>query len=428
MRLRRRHVVPLCLVLGLLMADLAAASGFGLFQHGGRAIGQVGALTARAPDPSALTYNPAAITQLEGLQAMAGLDFNNAEDAYESPTGRFAADHIIQFPPLAYLTWKPKDSSFALGIGLDAPFWYVEDWEPALFPGRFISRRFMLRVYELHPVAAWEMGGGWSIGGGVRYLFGSMEQDDSIISQFFIPGTGNVPVELERNADADVDDLTYDLALHYTQPAWGWGVVYRGAANLKGNGDLDFQPRNVPNIPGLQTQIDQRFGSGSSRQSFEIPRELRGGIWVAPYPELRLELDASWQSWSSLEATSITYSNPIGTLSEEIPRDWDDTISLRLGVEGEITEAFMLFGGVAYEPSPATGENAAPDFPRSDAMVYAAGFSYGFPQISFDVGYSFHEHNSRSVEGQEPLTNPTRSGRYTSSDQVWGFGVRWRFQ
>ncbi|HYH46879.1 MAG TPA: transporter, partial [Thermoanaerobaculia bacterium] len=57
----------------LLVPQLAAASGFGLFQHGGRATGQVGAFTARAADPSAVTYNPAALTRVPGLQLQAGL-------------------------------------------------------------------------------------------------------------------------------------------------------------------------------------------------------------------------------------------------------------------------------------------------------------------------------------------------------------------
>src|SRR5690349_9707291 len=84
--MRQPRIVLLCLAALLAGADLAAALNFGLFQHGGRAMGQVGAFTARASEPSAVTYNPAAITQLEGLQTQAGLDFNNADDEYKSST------------------------------------------------------------------------------------------------------------------------------------------------------------------------------------------------------------------------------------------------------------------------------------------------------------------------------------------------------
>jgi long-chain fatty acid transport protein len=86
-----RRVVLLCLVAVLAGSSLASASGFGLFQHGGRAMGQAGAFTARASEPSALTYNPAAITKLDGFQVQAGLDLNNASDEYRSATGSFSA-------------------------------------------------------------------------------------------------------------------------------------------------------------------------------------------------------------------------------------------------------------------------------------------------------------------------------------------------
>ena len=85
------RVVALCLLAALEGASLVSASGFGLFQHGARAIGQAGAFTARASDPSAMTYNPAAITKLNGLQVEAGLDMNNPTVSYQSQSGEFQA-------------------------------------------------------------------------------------------------------------------------------------------------------------------------------------------------------------------------------------------------------------------------------------------------------------------------------------------------
>jgi len=426
-----RRVVLLCLVAVLAGSSLASASGFGLFQHGGRAMGQAGAFTARASEPSALTYNPAAITKLDGFQIQAGLDLNNASDEYRSATGSFSARHIIQFPPLLYTTWKQKEGPFALGIGIDSPFYYSLDWNTRLFPGRFVTRRTELRVYEVHPVLAYDLGEGWSFGGGVRYAFGNLEQEDNARLRIQAGPLPDPPinVEVERNSGADVDALAWDLAVHYAAPSWGWGAVYRSPERLKGNGDVSYEARDVPvGVPGLDAAIRARLVNGSSRQSFEIPREVRAGIWYAPYPELRIELDANLQSWSSLENTDVTFDpNVFGDgPTVRTARDWKDTTSLRLGIEGDITDNFVLFGGVASEPSPVPDSTVEPGFPRGDAMVYGAGFSYNFPQLSFDVGYSIHEHDDRGASGQE-LLNPARTGTYSASDQVWGFAVRWRF-
>ena len=428
----RQRLVSLCLVAGLACAGHVSASGFGLFQHGGRAIGQVGAFTARGSEPSAVYYNPAAITRLEGFQVQAGLDFSNSTDKYESSTGEFSARHIIDFPPALYATWR-SGGPWALGIGLDVPFWYRTDWDPALFPARFRAREHEVRVAEIHPVIAYDLGEGWSVGGGVRYIFGNLTQGNSALRTVqYIPPSGPsslVEIEIERTADADVDALAWDLALHYEAPEWGWGTVFRSNAELKGNGKATYDPRST-GIPSLDAQAEQFFRDGRARQAFEIPRELRGGIWYAPYPELRLEVDASWQSWSSLEETAVTWSpDPvIGTTSATYltPRDWDDTLSLRLGLEGNITDPLMIYGGVAWEPSPVPGGTLEPGFPRGDALVYAAGVSYSLPNISFDLGYSFHDHDSRGASGQE-LKNPGVNGSYSAFSQVWGFSVRRRW-
>jgi long-chain fatty acid transport protein len=423
------RVTSLGLLVALFGASLAAASGFGLFQHGARATGQVGAFTARASEPSAVYYNPAAITQLDGFQLQAGLDFNNPTDKYSSATGSFEDHHVIQFPPHLYATWKPKGNPFAFGIGIDSPAYYTEDWEEALFPGRFLTRRVELRLFEVHPVVAYDLGEGWSVGGGVRYLRGNFDQEKNGLFQISPAGTTTTfPVEVRRNAGANVDAYAWDLSVHYGAPHWGWGAVYSSEANLKGNGSVGYFARDVPAIPGLDAALAARFGAGSISESFKIPQELRGGIWYAPYPELRFEFDAAYQTWSDLDTTDITF-NPDafgGGPTERTIRDWKNTTSLRLGVEGDVTDNLSLFGGIASEPSPVPGATLEPGFPRGDAMVYGAGFTYNFPKISFDMAYSYFAYSDRGAANQE-LLNPGRTGTYTARDQRWAGTVRWRF-
>ncbi|HEY0783292.1 MAG TPA: outer membrane protein transport protein [Thermoanaerobaculia bacterium] len=420
--------------IGLLLAGgPAAASGFGLFQHDGRGVGQVGALTARAPDPSAVTYNPAGITALEGLQLEIGVDFNNATNEYMSATaGTIEAHHVINFPPNLYLTYKPKASRWSFGVGIDAPFWYTENWDPVFFPGRFLNRRFELSLFELHPVVAYDLGDGWSVGGGVRYDYGTMRQGDNLFVTALAGGSPlqPVPVEVVRGEDGKVDAFAYDLAAQYRTNVWGWGATYRSASRLSGTGDATYEPRDVPIDPTIRAQIATLATSGTARQSFDLPWELRSGVWIAPYPELRLELDVAYQNWSSIPDTRIVYdpspSLPQGGAQARItPRDWKNTTSLRLGVEGDLSAELTLYGGISYEPSPVRDSNLEPQFPRGDAYVYGAGLTYNFPQLSFDAAYAQHMHQDRNLTGQE--LNPTVPGRYTASDKVWSVSARWRF-
>ena len=53
-------------ILLLLFVSACFGQGFSNDDHGTRAVGQANAFTARASDPSAIWYNPAGITQLNG--------------------------------------------------------------------------------------------------------------------------------------------------------------------------------------------------------------------------------------------------------------------------------------------------------------------------------------------------------------------------
>jgi long-chain fatty acid transport protein len=428
---RRLAPVLLCLLVAAWTAPPAAASGFGRFQHG-RGTGQAGALTARGDDPSALFYNPAAITRLPGFQIAAGLDFHNATDEYTSASGNFPANHIIEFPPYVYLTWEGPDgdSPWSYGLGLDTPYFSETDFDPVGFPGRFVNRRFALELFELHPVVAYELNERWSVGGGIRYLYGLLLQGDNVRGT--VGGTnGPVDVEAETRLKSRTDALGFDLAAHYDTLVWGFGAVYRSGAELDDKGDLTFRLRDVsvPDDPVAQQAIDAFLFDRTANQTFDLPWELRTGLWVAPYPELRLELDVAYMAWSELQATLVTpeagdpLAADIAGLSKF--RDWDDVLSVRLGLEGDVGERYKVMAGVAYEPSPVPSDRIEPGFPRGDAFVYAAGFSYDLPDVSFDVGLSFHDHANRRVRGIE-TDLPLRPGEFSARDIVWSAGARWR--
>ena len=426
--MRRRSIAVA--VFGLLPAA-AGATAFGVFQHGGRATGQAGAFTARAADPSALTYNPAAITRLEGLQLQAGLDFSAPRDDYTSPSGSHAANHVIDFAPEVYLTWRAPASALplAFGVGLDAPVWYQTDWDTALFPGRFLTRHVALRVLEVHPVLAYELDERWSVGGGLRYVRGEWEQGGNALVAGGLDPTA-FPVEATWDADADVDGYGFDLGAQFSTEVWGFGAVLRGPLELEGRPRLtvDLREGGVP--PAVETVVDSnlaRLRRLPVPTSFEIAPELRTGVWLAPYPELRLELDVAYAAWSQTDNDELLL--PQGA-ADATPirrdRDWDDTLSLRLGAEGELVAGWTLFGGVAFESSPVSGTTLEPGFPRGDALVYAAGFGFDFPQLSFDVGYSLHDYDPSGARGQE-LRAPAVTSRYSAHEQVFAVSARWRF-
>lgn len=420
------------LVLPLVPTGDAEAAGYGRFQRTGRGTAQAGAWVARADDPSAIHYNPAGLTNVEGFQVTAGLDFSNSTDEYTSETvGGIRADHVIEFPPHVYVSWTDEErfGNWSFGIGIDTPEWYRVDWDPVFFPPRFDVRLTELELWQLHPVVAYRMEGGWSVGGGLRYVYGS--QKFGFNSAPLVEGTDGLlfPAETLLDADADVDGLGFDLGIQYKSTLWGFGAVYRSAVDVEGNGNVDRAIRDAPLDPVALDNLQDQLASAPNGfdATTDLPWELAGGVSFAPYPELRFELDLVFTGWSDFEQT-VRGRTLAGT---PLPRStvasgWDDTLSVRLGVEGDVSETVSISGGFGLEPSPVPGDRVSPAWFRGDAMVYAVGASFAFEKVTFDIGYSLHDHDTVNVAGQEPQDRDVR-GSYASDEQVWSATARYRF-
>jgi long-subunit fatty acid transport protein len=92
-----------------------------------------------------------------------------------------------------------------------------------------------------------------------------------------------------------------------------------------------------------------------------MPMQAIGGVWFAPYPELRIELDAALAQWSGTNNTYAYFPGGVAAANLTLEdRDWKDTLSLRLGVEGDITDAVMIYGGISLEPTPVPSSRLEP--------------------------------------------------------------------
>lgn len=417
------------LCLGAVIASLstagpAAADAYGRFQHGGRATGQAGAFLARAADPSAVAYNPAAIVRLEGLQAQAGLDFEAPTDEFESAAGDSKARHSIQFPPAAYLTWKPAGARWAVGAGVDSPLWRLIEWDNALFPGRFVARRSETTLFAARAVAALAVDEHWSVGGGLRYLTGTSGYGDTVTATES-GAAGPVGFEVDRRAEVSADGLGLDLAVHYSTARWGFGATYASATEVEGKGDVEFQVRDLAALPAdVQAAALARFPRADVRLAEDLPEQLAAGFWIAPYPELRLELDLALARWSAA-SSSVGAEGAVVAITRR--NGWRDTLSIRFGLEGDLPDPrWRLGAGVAIEPTPARPGAAEPGAARGDALVYALGASFDLDaRLSFDLGYSYHDFDA--LTGERQLQPAGGAATYEARAQLFSVSARWRF-
>lgn len=133
MRTFKSWLMAGCLV--LVTAQLCSAAGFAIYEWSARDFALGGATVGRADDPAALATNPAGITQLDGIQVMAGVmpikplmtietpgKSTDSDDSsvfflrISTPPGRSTTATASVWPLSPALAWAPS----SMMIGPDA--------------------------------------------------------------------------------------------------------------------------------------------------------------------------------------------------------------------------------------------------------------------------------------------------------------------
>ena len=154
-------------------AELCSASGFALYEASARGDALAGALVARADDPSALFFNPAGITQLPGLQIMAGATFimPSTDVTTTSRTGAVTTSTVDNtwIPAHLYATYQATDKVW-LGLGIFSPFGlgteFPEDW-----PGKYNSYKAVIQTIVVNPNIAFKVNDKFSFALGLDLMW-----------------------------------------------------------------------------------------------------------------------------------------------------------------------------------------------------------------------------------------------------------------
>ncbi|HMD53423.1 MAG TPA: outer membrane protein transport protein, partial [Phycisphaerae bacterium] len=135
------------------------ANGFGLPDQDAFATARGDAFVATADNPSAIYYNPAGITQLEGNNVRSGVygiylnpSFNPPGGAPNSGQTYYSSDNFAAVPQFFY-TYTPKDSPFSYGLGVYAPYGGNISW-PQDTGFRAVALDGSLTYIRFNPVIA----------------------------------------------------------------------------------------------------------------------------------------------------------------------------------------------------------------------------------------------------------------------------------
>ncbi len=437
-------------VIGLCSASLpvlASAQVPRIQGQGSAASAMSNAFAAHADDPSALHYNPAGMTQLQGIQFMAGAIASGGSTNFTSLTGitaRGDRNGSAAWPPPGhiYITANLKSlgvtalGDLSVGIGLTVPFGSLTRW-PNEGPFRSATTFSTLPLLDIKPTLAYKVTENFSIGLGADiYTFSGLVGEGHAERQA-IPITG-VKTELNGKDTA----AGFNASLLYTtlrnndgKPLANIGIVYRSQATLHLSGALLANGAKV----------------SDANATLVLPQVITGAIAIWPIRtnerEWKLEMDVDYVGWKSVRNLDVTLGNGM-TIAQ--PQNWRSTYAVMLGTEYKwlALESLQnwevaLRGGYTNQQNQIPDVTYDPGIPSSDLHVVGGGLgllckeqgsflglmrcgdiglgSLKPKAIGLDIAFQAGLYEDRTVQGNR---NPTVDGLYRTTLYLGSATVR----
>ncbi|MBW1809225.1 MAG: outer membrane protein transport protein [Deltaproteobacteria bacterium] len=424
-----RRVFLLLIVALVNVSSGARAGGFLMYEHGATATGMADARTASSDDVNAIYFNPAAITELDGLQLQLGvtgflpyIEYTAARNPDpERQYTRWYGLEVVQindgendanaklkgFSPFhLYVAYKIPKSGVSVGFGVNNPFGLGTYW-PGDWDGRFITTESELTTFINQPVVALDIAelAGFkehlklsvAVGYNLVYATARMgQQIDLRVGEMFINTATVQGAEGSMLLTGDAIGHGWNVALFAEIPdLLAVGASLRSGISLPLSGTARFWFNDagleVLRNPALASSLifpDQTGG----RVTIDLPMNMNFGIAFLGIDRLKLALDfyiALFESYDELDVKfDCVDQEPACSLDmPPIVNDWGTSWQVSLGAEYRVWDGLTLRCGYGTSFSPIPDETLEPSLPdsRQDNISFGAGYRGSFWKV--DLGY-----------------------------------------
>ena len=351
-----------CLIITA-MAGSASAAGFALYEWSARGNALGGTLAGRADDPSAVAFNPAGITQLDGTHVVMGTTFALplsdvvTTDAQGTSTTTPNNEDIFVIPHF-YITQRINEkwsvgfgeySRFGLGFG------YKDTW-----PGAENVYQATIQSISLNPNLAYKVNDRLSLAFGVEYVYVDLEISKRL---------GHPVVGPKSTLTADGDGFALTSGIHYRLDKWRFGVGYHSQAKINASGKTEL-PSMSPNTTG--TVI--------------LPDMINIGLTYYPKENLSIEVGGINTRWSTYRNLDLDVEG-LGVVPQ--PKNAKDVWRYNVGVEYGLTESWDLRASYSFDEAPEDQRYVDYMIPADDRHLISVGTGLTLERWTIDTAYTY---------------------------------------
>jgi long-chain fatty acid transport protein len=398
----RRIISTLCGLSFLLCSiqEVGRAVGSGGFENQvphARSMGRANSVVASVDDASAVSFNPARLTDVPGDVSL-GVSFQKVNTEYSGSGVNESTKSDPAFSPNLHWASKLGKEKWGFGLGLNVPHGLGNEWSKTgvVAPNATTSE---LVVLDLNPAVGYKINDKFSLGFGIDIYQATAELK-----------TYNSGTTTESTIEGDGSGI-------------GASIGFSGMINEKHLVGLSYRTGSNMIVEGTYKTVGGSNSSYNIESELNIPAELMLGYAYKPSQALTLEMDFQWDRWSSFDNQELKDTDANNTIAT-IPKDWQDRWSIGLGTEYALRPNLFLRGGYAFWSSPVPNETFEPSTPDADTHLLTGGIGTLFQNnVTLDLALQLGFLNNRHIEnGIAPTGTYKTTAQYVAVNVGYKFG------
>ncbi len=407
------------------------SGGFENASFSAKSLGQSNAVVAQADEPAAISYNPAGIIDLPGLQIQPTLSGISTFTYYRSsiqPDTRSSG--TISPVPTGYMTVNPGDlldDRVALGVGMDSPFGLANKYDSGSGIVRYAGWKNYLKMYAIKPVISFKLLNWLSIGGGPMFYrifdYGGIQAYPNRLIVGTLPD-GQVRINMAGNH-------------------WGWQMGLLAKPHKMHQFGFYFRSPVVVKTRGLLKVENSSFATGGNFEAgadskLALPLNVTFAYAFKPTDKATIETDFGYTKWSIFKRSSINHNSAglapfdntiLGAIGAPLDKDYSNGFSAHLGGNYKITKTFTLLGGSGFYWKVVPKDHWIPAVPDGNRLFLSIGSSWKVSKfLVMDLAYLPGFNFKRPIENNiGTAVGTSEDGKYRSFIQEFSVSATYHW-
>ncbi len=385
------------------------AAGFRLPDQDAAAMAMGGAFVAEADNPSAVWYNPAGMTQLDGTRMSAGVIAISPVLKHKTTLGTTeVSERQVHFPFTLFATHRMNDRT-TLGFGVTSPFGLSTDWS-ALSTTSGVATFSRVKSLDFNPNIAYRLNDSLSLGVGIDFF--------------------RVQATLEKM-------LGPSTLFRLDGQGYGWGanaaLLYKATDQM--NIGFSYRSRakiSVENAQATVAGVPFTF-TNTVKTEITLPDIMQLGVSYKLSDKTVLNADLEYTLWSTYDRL-VMESNTFLALSGGLTntatdeKQWKNALAVRIGGQHTLSDQWKVRAGYVYDQTPVPDAHFETRTPDSDRHGFTVGTGYTVGNTTVDFTYLYLMFKKRTInDSLADGTTQVLNGTYKSMAHLFGLTAAYKF-